>query len=508
MWDALKQVIKQSELYSKQMVFFMAIIGVGTLGFGFFRYVTLSTPQAATEIANNLQPKVDTEAVDYSVVVAADSKVTVNGQAAGGAITYDGGRPQLLLVLVRKTDAYIGSIQALVQVPATPISAGQLQPRIYAVHGVSYSNVEVIDERTLLFTAQDIAQEATVSIGLSFPENYFGNALIPRFETKLSQLSAQTWLLLALGLPFGTVAFLAVLLLRKKLVNVGLNTASLTSKLPSSIAPGMVGSLYHGRIGTREITATLFDLADRGFVTMYHGLDNEISFAKGGQLYTQKTTSLRPFEIFLLHQIFGDTQSISHDYQISVGLESELFSSKIALTMVNLYDGLVEEGFYIASPNSYYLKYQISGMILFFVGAAGAVYGSFAFPEPAYVLFAWVGMMLASLLIVQSTPGLPTRTPLGTTALKDWLAFRNYLTQKDPVSDVQPSQFFDYLPYAIVLDCVDDWMTRWRNETIVLPHWLTASSVPHTADDYKTSLVSVINYLSKHLVSARPPDLA
>ncbi len=508
MWDALKQVIKDSELYSKQLVLFVVVLATSLLGFGGYRYVSSIKPQAATELASSLKPKTDTDITTYDIVIAEDTKVTVNGESVGGAISYESGHPQFLLVLTRKSSAYIGSLRSVVRLPKATPPASQLQPRIYAVHGVGASDFAVIDDQTVAFIAQDVSESSTVSIGLTFPEGYFGSTLVPRFEEGFSKLSPQIWLLFGLGFPFVTVIFLAFLLARRKLVNYGLDTKTVTPKLPSQTPPGMIGSLYHGRIGTREITATLFDLADRGFVTIYHGLDNEIAFAKGSQLYTQKTATLRPFEIFLLHQIFGDKKNVSNEYQINVGLESELFSSKVAMTMVNLYDGLVAEGYYVASPNRYFLKYQITGMGLFFVAAVGAIYGSFALPEPAYVLFAWFGMMLAALLIVRSTPGLPTRTSHGTEVLRQWMAFRNYLTQRDPVADVQPSQFFDYLPYAIVLDCVDEWMTRWRNETIVLPHWFTAAEVPHSADDYKNSLVSVISYLSQHMLNSRPPDMA
>lgn len=508
MWDALKQVIKDSELYSKQLVFFMVVLAISSLGFGGYRYISNVKPQAATQLGRDLVPQVDTDAVYYDVVVSANAKVTVNARAVNGAISYESGQPHFLLVLNRKSATYIGRVRAVVHVPSTSVSAPDLNPRIYAVHGVGLANYIVIDNQTIAFEAQDVPESGTVSIGLTFPESYFGSAFIPRFEAGFSKLSPGVWLLLGLGFPFLTLVFLAVLLLRRNLVNYRLDTKLTISKVPDQASPGMVGALYHARIGAREITSTLFDLADRGFVVIYHGSDNELSFAKGSSLYSSKTAQLRPFEIFLLHQIFDASQTISKDSQIKAGLENELFSTKMAMTMVNLYDGLVGEGYYIASPNRYFLRYQLIGMGLFFIAAVGSIYGSFVLPEPSYVLFAWFGMMLASLLIVQSTPGMPTRTQKGTQVLRQWMAFRNYLIERNPVEGVQPSQFFDYLPYAIVLDCVDEWMTRWRNETIVLPHWLTAAQTPYSADDYKTSLISVIKYLSQHLLNARPPDLA
>lgn len=510
MWAALVTVFRQSGLYSKQLNLFLVLAVIGFGAWGVTRYVSSpeNSPQAATEILDSLKPQVDSDIVEYDVVINQDATVTVNGEKITGSLTYESGRGQFLLILTRDSEVYIDSLRSVVRLPKADPSAFSLAPRIYAIHGVAVAESQVIDAQTVQFFAEGVPPDGTVSIGLTFPDGYFNQALLGQVESGFSKLSLPAWIALGSLFPLLTLGFLLLLLVRRGIMNLGVRATDVAPKLPANIPPGMIGALYHARIGPREITATLFDLADRGFVTIYHGKDNTISFAKGGQLYTQKTSTLRPFEIFLLHQIFGDTQNVAHSDQIKISLESELFSSKVAMSMINLYDGLVAEGFYIKSPNRYFMRYQLIGMALFFIAAVGALYGSFVLPEPAFILFAWFGMMLASLLVVRITPGLPTRTQHGSDTLRQWMAFRNYLVHSDPVTGVQPSQFFDYLPYAIVLDCVDEWITRWRNEVIVLPHWLSSAETMHTADDYKNSLVSLIGYLSKYLISTRPPSVA
>lgn len=509
MWSVLKQIFRQAEIYTKPLGLYVVVVLVVIAGVGGWHWFNAQpTPQAATQLVGRLAPRADTERADYDVVIDTAAGVTVNGIPTRGAITYEGGRANFLLVLASQTGVYVGEMTATVHLPKASPPAADLEPRVYAVHGVGSANAEVVDTTTARFFARDVLGEATVSIGLSFPDDYFAGSGVGRFESQLGRLPPTAWLALGVTLPAATLLFLLFVVVRTKWRDRSIRAGSPTAKPPLPTPPGMVGALFGGRIGTREIAATLLNLADRGFVEIYHGQSREIAFSRGSKLYSQKTTALRPYEIFLLHQIFDANGAVAASRQIENRLDRELFSSKMALTMVNLYDGLVGEGYYFDSPNRYFARYQAAGMILFFVATAGALYGSFTLPEPAYILFLWLGMMAAALIIVRISVGLPTRTAKGTAALARWLGFRRYLTDRDPVEAVQPSQFFDYLPYAVVLNCVDEWVARWRLETIVLPHWLTTTDSPQSADDYKQALLALIAHLSQNLVAARPPTLA
>jgi uncharacterized membrane protein len=117
-------------------------------------------------------------------------------------------------------------------------------------------------------------------------------------------------------------------------------------------------------------------------------------------------------------------------------------------------------------------------------------------------------MIASSLLIVASAPGLPHRTKRGNMTLRQWMGFRNYLTSKTLVKKDTSTEFFEYLPYAIVLGCEQEWIARWQEHTILLPNWYSSNKTFYTAEEYGHSLVDVIDYLAKSLVAARPPDVA
>ncbi len=511
MWKTLRQVAKGTTFYYKQFNLFLVLvlIGVGIFFVGKQKewWIATSVPKAATDLPASLAPNQPFGRVSYAVDIDRAGKLKVNNTDVSGATTFGQGQNRFLLVLVRDAPFYLNSIDAVVRLPFAVTDFNDLQPRLYAVHGVGLAYYKVIDSRTIRFVAQEVYEGSEVSIGFTFPQTYLSLTPLDRLRATLGGLSPQVWLGLGTILPAFTAFFLLFLLLKRRLSNFHARNKETVARLPAPLPPALLGALYHGQIGKREITATLFDLARRGFLIIHHGIDREITFGKGSSLFTQTATTLRPFEVFLLHQIFGDEGYVAKAAEVEGGLNSELFSSRMAMTMLNIYDAAVGEGYFVHSPNTYYIRYKIAGIFLFFVALVALVYGAFVLPEPAYILFLWAGMLAASLMVVGMTPGLPRRTKIGNQVLAQWMGFRNYLTAPSQMSD-QPNQFFDYLPYAIVLDCEGAWIARWQTQALALPQWLSAEGVPATAEDYARSLVSVIDFFAQRLITARPPTLA
>lgn len=507
MWKALREIAKNTTFYYKQLNLFLVLLLL--LGAG----LVLRNPQfrvleAATDLPEALAPAPTSNDAKYEITVSSSAAVSINGQTVRGAVQHEGTQSRMLIILVRDSAMYLDSLSARVQLPRTT-TATELNPRIYAIHGVGPSFTRLADSRTIQFEAQEVFEGATVSIELTFPQGYFDITPLERFRSKLVTLPPEAWLTVGIILPSATGLFLLLLLLRRLSAYTEIQTKQILNKPPLTQPPAVIGALYHGKIGRREITATLFDLAVRGFVRIHLGGQGEVVFGKGSNLFTAKANTLKAYEVFLLHQIFGDANFASRSGDIEKSLNKELFSSKVAMTILNIYDATVAEGYFVRSPNSYYLKYKATGITMFFIGLVALLYGAFALPEPAFVLFLWAGMVAASLLIVALTPGLPTRTKVGTQTLSQWMGFRNYLKDTHPIKpQMDTDEFFAYLPYAIVLDAEREWMQRWRKEALILPEWFSAEQVPYTAEDYAHSILSVVNFLSGHLVTSRPPNLA
>lgn len=512
MWQVIKQIAKGTSFYYKQLNLFLALGVLVSVAIG-ANYWLQQNPKNnygadASVVGDNFRSKDDQIVTDYDIRISPKGAITVNGKTQKGLLKFGQDRDEFLFIAVRELDTSLDSVRVTVRLPYEVDNVETILPRIYAIHGVNNSRYKQLDNKTVEFSAEGIAPGAEVSVGFSFPKNYFALSSADRVRSDLQVLSSAQWLVIGISLPLVTVLFLLYMMLKRALAQMRVRNKMPVNIIPSDVPPAIIGALYRGYIGKKEITATLFDLARRGFISVYLGEDDEIIFAKGGSLYGPKANLLRPYEIFLLHQIFGEQEFASGSKQITLGLNSELFSSKIALTILNIYDATIAEGYFIKSPNAYFMRYRMVGLFLFFIALVAVVYGAFTLPEPAYILFMWAGMLVTSLLIIKMTPGLPTRTRLGDKTLRQWMAFRNYLSSPQLIEATNTQDFFNNLPYAIVLDCEKQWIARWREQAIRLPEWFSAEQDLYTAEEFSKSVVTIIDFLAKHLIASRPPDLA
>lgn len=508
MWDALKQIAKNSSLYYKQLGLFVGIAFVGVILGGGFKYLLPSAPQASSDIPRALRTTSDGEYKDYAITITKRGDVVVDGVKLRQPLAFEEDNARFLLVLIRESTHYVTQTRATVTLPEAVTRLEAFNPRIYAVHGVSDASYTFVDNRTISFTAMDIPEGATVSIELTFPRSYFDLPFLTNLDATLSTLPLKTWTIIGFAVPATSLLFLAYLLIRRWLGSLAISTPKVIETPPSTFPPAVIGTLYRGKIGAQEITATFLDLAQRGFLTLHYDHNQNLVLGKGASLYNSQANTLRPFEIFLLHQIFGDSGWSAQAGIVEASLNEELFSSKIAMAMVNMYDAVQAEGVFVSSPNKYYLKYKIIGMLMFFIGLAGLLYGSLTLPEPAYILFVWAAMMITSLLIIAVAPGLPRRSRRGTQLLHEWMMFRNYLTDKTPINTNDKEQFLNYLPYALVLQCEKEWIHRWHGQAVILPDWYSAENMPYRAEDYEASLLAIIKSLTSRLFTSRPPDIA
>lgn len=508
MWPALRQVFKDTTVYYNKLAFFLIVVAAGASGYGLVTQLKTNTPQASSTLPSILAPSRNSGSYKYAITIDRTGKVMVNDRVVRGTLSFEKDRTTFLLILAREVPTYVDSIDATITLPKPFQSVSEFDPQFYTLRGIGASSYRPVDQRSIRFEAYDIYEGAELSIRLTFPRNYFELSFLSRVRSQLVTLAPEDWLLLGILIPGFSLLYLGYLMVLRWSTNWRRHVPSAQRTPPNELPPAIVGALYHGHIGKREITATLVDLAERGYLTIHHTEDNHVAFAKGTHLFSPKAANLRPFEIFLLHQIFGDGTFVTKTATIQHDLDQELFSRRVAQAMINIYDAALAEGYFIESPNRYYLKHKVIGMIMFFVALLALVYGAFTLPEPAYTLFFWVGMIAASLLIIWITPGLPHRTRHGDAALQQWLGFRAYLTDRRVIHSLDTAEFFKFLPYAIVLDCEHEWIYRWRESALALPDWFSATVTPYTPQDYEASLLFVVNNLARELFGARTPDLA
>ena len=273
------------------------------------------------------------------------------------------------------------------------------------------------------------------------------------------------------------------------------------STLPSRLQPALLGILTRGYLTSRDLAATLIDLAQRG-----HLVIRQFSFTDFRFRRQTSSDKLEDYEEVLLTQIFGPTSEMSSSEEISFSLSQEVFSKRVSQSFVLAYRKMNELGYFKTNPLSQHLKYQITSIVIFAFGLIGFFANVFLLSNISYLLLVWAAIMAMAITIFYFSRNMPTRTIYGDRELGRWLAFKDYLSSKTPAKYAAQSQdqYLAYLPYAIVFEREIDWTKRFYDLPFAQPGWYIAPNIG-TVDQFANSLFPLFGYLSHALsLSVQP----
>lgn len=226
---------------------------------------------------------------------------------------------------------------------------------------------------------------------------------------------------------------------------------------PEGVRPGEVGTLVDEKADPVDVTATLVDLAVRGWLRIEEvPRSNPKKKAKDWTLVQLKNKdgSLLPYEDELLASIFASSTTVKlSDLKTT-------FAASMAKVQDGLYDHVTEAGWFKANPKSVRTAWHATGIVLI---VAGAILTFFAFAAGASVAgIALVPLAIAAVGVVVTIMGnaAPARTADGTAVLAQSLGFRRYLATAEANQlrfEEGEDIFSRYLPYAIVFGLADRW---------------------------------------------------
>jgi len=247
------------------------------------------------------------------------------------------------------------------------------------------------------------------------------------------------------------------------------------SEPPDNTPPAVAGTLVDERAELRDIMSTLIDLARREYLVIEEERSKGLFGLGGSSEFTFKRTDksthdLKKFEQNLLRRIFvgSDTRS----------LESlkDKFYKHIPGLQNDLYDEIVDEGFFINNPNTTRSRYSVGGMVLLFgaIGLSVLLFNAVIedFTETVLCIPAALGVTGIFLLI--GGQAMPAKTLKGKEAAMKWEAFREYLRNLEKYSGVEEAadQFERYLPYAVAFGMERTWINRFKKiDSVGAPIW-------------------------------------
>jgi uncharacterized protein (TIGR04222 family) len=223
---------------------------------------------------------------------------------------------------------------------------------------------------------------------------------------------------------------------------------------PEELRPGQIGTLLDERANVVDVTATIVDLATRGYLVI-HEIPKEGWFGKADwRLMRQPAPGeeLLRYEMSLLDAIFEG----AGDDQVLVSELKAKFAERLHTVQDELYQDAVRRGWFAEHPDKVRKQWSARGLMLTVVGG-GSI----------YVLARWTHLGLLGLPVVLAGLGLlfsasrmPARTAAGTALVRRVRGFRVVIDKAETHISrwaEQENVFTRFLPYAIVFGLTEKW---------------------------------------------------
>ena len=216
---------------------------------------------------------------------------------------------------------------------------------------------------------------------------------------------------------------------------------------PKGAAPGEIGTLMDTTADNVDVSATIIDLAVRGFIRIE---------SDGGKDFTLRALNppigdtLVAYEARLLDDLFQGRALVS-----AQGLRDESHSDDLSTARSGLYSSVVQKGWFKSNPNTAQAAPIALGVL-----ALAVAFGL------GFLLSGWGWSLVAipvgifGIGLIALSGKFRTRTALGSAYLAQAKGFELYLrtAEKDTLKFEEGEDIFSkYLPYAMVFGVADRW---------------------------------------------------
>jgi uncharacterized membrane protein len=236
------------------------------------------------------------------------------------------------------------------------------------------------------------------------------------------------------------------------------------------LLPAEVGALSDERLDPKDITASIVNLAVRGYVTIEERKTAGLLFDRTDyslKRIREADEKLPPFEKKLLANLFA-----GHSQEILASDLKYSFYKCLNDLQTTVFSRLKAMGYFRSLPRGVKSLYLGIGIGVGILGILiGVITGTFTGNSPGKLVVAFV---LAGLAVLLFAPFMPVKTRKGAQALAKVKGFEEFLirAEKDRLERMKDQNLFEkYLPYAIALGVSDRWARAFEGIYQEVPRW-------------------------------------
>jgi uncharacterized membrane protein YgcG len=343
------------------------------------------------------------------------------------------------------------------EIPADAIRHTAYTGRLGA-RGENYEVSRLPDRRLVFRTTRELGEYRGLTIAVGFP---------PGFVAQPSMLQRARWLIEAnwsVGIPLGLLALWFAIWWFRGRDPSGDRTIVPEWEPPMGLRPSEVGVLIDDRMDQRDLTASIFDLAVRGVISIRSeaGPDDFVLVLNEQAL---DGAGLETFEEALIDGLFGG------ESEVRLGSLKRKFYKKAMRVNRKVLDDLVVKGLFRASPD----RVRLVWVALTVVMLLGTMAVGFMVSAPVPY---WVALVLVAPAMFGLAWQMPRRTKTGLEALARIKGMEEYLAtaERDRMEQLSLSQVERLLPYAIALNLHDRWTDAFAGLFEQPPQWYVAGA--------------------------------
>ena len=256
--------------------------------------------------------------------------------------------------------------------------------------------------------------------------------------------------------------------------------------------PAELGLILDQSADTKDVTATIVDLAVRGYLTIGEAGKGDwtLTWKEGGD-----AAQLLPYEKTLLDGLFAGRTAVNL---------SELkgtFAPTLRLAESEIVSDAMARRLFSSRPDQARAAWGCLGIGIVLVGFASTV--------GLGIAFGWglvgLAVVITGIALTASFPFMPQRTAAGRELLQQTLGFRLYMTTAEKYRQqfAEKAEIFtQLLPYAIVFGCVGLWAKAFEGiDTSASSSWYVgnapfqAALLANSLESMNSSISSAITYV-------------
>ena len=227
---------------------------------------------------------------------------------------------------------------------------------------------------------------------------------------------------------------------------------------PDKLRPAQLGVMLDESADTKDVTATIVDLAVRGYITITEEPAAGLFAKKDWTLRaTGKTGDLQPYESIVYTGLFED-----HPGEVKLSELRTHFVGSLRSAESELYTEVARNKWFTTRPDRVRQGYAGLAVLVILAGAGIA----WLLGRTLSAGLVGVAIIVVGFVALGVARWMPAKTAAGAELLRRTLGFRHYMevAEKERQRFAERENIFsDYLPYAIVFGCVEKWARAFKD---------------------------------------------